>query len=241
MPSTGIDLDVLAAGYRHRPPTVAARQRAREAARRALDPLLDIGGGPGHHVNEWSSMGRRGVLLDLSEAMVRIASQVPHAHVVRSDAQLLPFRTDSFGLAYFHQSIQYGDWRRSLAEAVRVVRPGGRIEVWTFAPADIALSSLARWFPSIAAIDQPRFPEPDDLAAFVGSRGSAVAVDTVDEIIERPASSWIEAVRARFVSSLQVVPDDELEAGLDDFRAQYPHDDDVYRYAVRFTWVSCVV
>lgn len=210
-------------------------------ARSALDPLLDIGGGPGHHASEWAAMGRRAVMVDVSDAMVATASSRPHVQVLKGDAQTLPFRPGSFGLAYFHQSIQYGDWRLSLAEAVRVVRPAGRVEIWTFAPSDLAASSLGRWFPSIEAIDEPRFPEPTELAGFLGSRVSSVDVSRVDEMIERTAGSWVEAVRGRFVSSLQVVSDVELESGITDFKAEYPSDDDVYRYLSRFTRVSCVV
>lgn len=241
MPSVDIDLDVLADGYRFRPATPTAKLRAREAAMSSLDPLLDVGGGPGNHVNEWASMGRTAVMVDVSVAMIDIARRKNHFGVVRTDAQNLPFASDAFGLAYFHMSIQYGDWTRSLSEAVRVVRPGGRIEIWTFAPSAIAASSLGRWFPSIAAIDEPRFPEPSLLAEFLGSMAATVEVASIDETIERSAGDWEKAVRGRFVSSLQAVPDAELDEGIRRFRTQYPDDNDAYMYKSRFSRVTCVV
>jgi ubiquinone/menaquinone biosynthesis C-methylase UbiE len=241
LPSVEIDLDVLAEGYRYRPPTRTAMLRAQDAARSSLDPLLDVGGGPGNHVNEWASMGRTGVMIDISNAMIDVARNKSHFGVVMADSQRLPFGADTFGLAYFHMSIQYGDWTTSLSEATRVVRPGGRIEIWTFAPSAIASSSLGRWFPSIAAIDEPRFPEPTRLAEFLGSITASVEVASVDETIERSAADWEKAVRGRFVSSLQAVPDAELEDGIRRFRSRYRGDDDLYRYQSRFSRVTCVV
>lgn len=240
MRSVDIDLDDLARGYQFRPPSSAALARARDAAMQSLDPLLDIGGGPGHHAGVWTAMGRNAVLVDKSPAMTALATSYEHVRIVNSDAGHLPFRSDSFGLAYFHMSIHYGDWKRNLAEAVRVVRSGGRIEIWTFAPSAISSSSLGTWFPSIAEIDQPRFPEPADLATYLGSRTTSVEVARVDEVIERRAAVWEQAVRGRFVSSLQAVSVEELEAGIQRFRSCYPGDDDVYRYRSRFSRVTCV-
>jgi SAM-dependent methyltransferase len=236
-----IDLDVLAEGYQLRPISRRAVARAASVARRCLDPILDVGGGPGNHSAVWAELGRLAVLIDVSPAMIEAASRRPNVRVVLGDAERLPFQSDQFGLAYFHMSIHYGDWRRSLAEAARVVRPGGLVDVWTFDPADISSSSLGRWFPSIRQIDEPRFPDPVDLATHVGALVSSVSIATVVEPIERTAASWIEAVRGRFVSSLQFVPDEEIELGIGAFRAMYPSDDDIYRYESVFTRVTCVV
>ena len=235
------DLGVLAEGYQLRPISPTAVERAASIARRCLDPILDVGGGPGNHAAVWAGLGRRAVLVDVSPAMIEVARQRSNIRVVLGDAESLPFGSGQFGLAYFHMSIHYGDWRRSLTEASRVVRPGGLVDVWTFDPADIAASSLGRWFPSIRHIDEPRFPDPLDLVAHVGGLVGSVSVETVVEPIARTAASWIDAIRGRFVSSLQLVPEDEIEAGIEAFRSIYPSDDDIYRYESVFTRVTCVV
>ena len=234
------DFDALADGYRHRPPSRGALERARSAAAIALDPLVDIGGGPGHHAAVWASRGRRSIVVDRSAKMVASAGSVPHVSVVRGDAQALPLRSDSVGLAYFHLSIHYGSWRQMLDEAVRVVRPSGAIIVWTLDPDSIGGSSLGRWFPSIESIDRRRFPDPTCIAEHLGQHDRTVGMASELDHIERSAREWIDAVRAGFVSSLQAVPEEEIEDGLAAFRRAYPNDDDVYSYGIGFVRIASV-
>lgn len=236
-----VDLEELARAYRFRPISKTASDRARRAASEALDPLLDIGGGNGSHASVWAAQGRRAMVLDLSTEMTMQASVLRNVDVVRGDAHRLPFRDDSIGLAYFHMSIHYGDWRETLTEAGRVVRGGGIIDVWTFSPQDIERSPLGSWFPTVTEIDTVRFPSPVDLAAHLSTIGTETTVDSEDEPTMRTAKDWIESVRARFVSTLQFVPSEELEAGIARFMQAYPNDDDVYESHVHFTRVRCVV
>jgi ubiquinone/menaquinone biosynthesis C-methylase UbiE len=236
-----VDLEALAAAYRFRPITSTASDRALLAASRVLDPLLDIGGGNGSHASVWAAIGRRAIVVDLSAEMTRRAGAHRHLDVVRADAHSLPFADRSVGLAYFHMSIHYGDWRVTLDEAGRVVRGGGAIDIWTFSPRDIERSSLARWFPTVAEVDVVRFPQPVDLAEHLSTLGTEVVVETSSEWYERTAKHWIESVRARFVSTLQFVPPAEIEDGLKRFSRTYPNDGDVYRSEANFTRVRCVV
>lgn len=240
-PIADIDLDRLARSYRFRPISQLATVRALAAARNALDPLLDVGGGTGAHSAAWAAVGRTAVVADMSHEMARIARTRRHVMVTRADAAALPFVDDSFGLAYFHMSIHYGEWRTLLNEALRVVRPGGSIEIWTFAPAAIGASSLGRWFPSVVAIDAERFPDPVDLASHLSMGASKVKMSEHTEGVTRSADDWVRSVRGRFVSTLQVLTDDELEAGIAEFRKAYPRDTDPYSYELKFTLVACVV
>lgn len=236
-----INLADLADAYRLRPMSAAATDRATSAAMASLDPLLDVGGGPGNHAGVWSALGRSAVVVDISEAMVAKAKTNRHIAVARGDASALPFAANVFGLAYFHMSIHYGDWRRSLSEAIRVVRSGGRIEIWTFDPSAMHRTSLGRWFPTVATLDAGRFPDPADLASHCAPEVSSVTVSTTNETIVRTAAAWEEAVRGRFVSTLQLIDRQELESGIRNFRKQYPKDDDTYRYVAPFTTVTCVI
>lgn len=236
-----IDLDHLGRAYRLRPMSDAARSRAIVSAEGLSGVLLDIGGGTGGHGASWVGPNRSPVVVDPSPVMLAGASEHRHVVSVQGRSQNLPFADDVAELAYFHLSIHYGDWRRAIDEASRVVSPGGRIEIWTMARDAIEQSSLGRWFPRIIAIDTERFPDPEAIAEFCRSLDSHVDLSSASEPIARTAKDWEEAVRGRFVSTLQVLEDDEIDQGLARFGAEYPNPDSLYRYALALTRISITV
>jgi hypothetical protein len=151
-------------------------------------------------------------------------------------AQALPLRTGCARLVYFHLSIHYGDWKQSLDEALRVLEPGGSCWVWTMGEEHHRSSFLARWFPSVAAIDGARFPDPAAIATHL-ERGAEVVAGREVESRKVPAGRWRDGVRAGFVSTLQLVPRAELEAGLARFAATYPDPDQEVEYVLTFDWI----
>jgi len=174
------------------------------------------------------------IVVDPSSSMCREASEREGVTVVRAPSQHLPLRGSIADLVYFHLSIHYGSFSEALDEALRVVAPTGVIEIWTFAPESMASSALAHWFPRIAELDAERFPPVETLAECLESSGAAVAVDEVPETVERTAASWQAAVRNRFVSTIQLLTDVEIEDGLARFTEVYGNADEPYRYDVDF-------
>ena len=235
-----IDLTDLNRGYRHRPPTPATLDRARKAAEGHSGFLLDVGGGTGAHASVWVREGVTPIIIDPSASMCREASTRDGLTVVRAVSQHLPLRDSVADLVYFHLSIHYGPFREAIREALRVVTPTGMIEIWTFAPESMASSALARWFPSIAQLDSERFPPIDMLAESLEASGATVDIDARPEIVERTAGSWQAAVRNRFVSTIQLLSDEEVEAGLKRFTATYGDGDEPYRYRVDFVRLRAV-
>jgi SAM-dependent methyltransferase len=237
-----VDLEALADGYRHRPPSAESLAHAARAADsvglQAGDWALDAGGGPGAHAAVWASRGAGAVVLDASAAMVRTAASRPGVVAAVGRTQQMPFADRKLSLVYFHLSIHYGDWRAALTEAHRVLRPGGECWVWTLGAVHHRASFLARWFPSVGEIDAARFPDPAEIADVMADRFGGVTRGTAREIVTRRAGSWIEAVRGGFVSTLQLVPPVELEAGLAAFRREYPDPDTEVEYQMRWEWLS---
>jgi hypothetical protein len=137
-------------------------------------------------------------------------------------------------LVYFHLSIHYDAYDEAVEEALRVAAPLGAIEIWTFAPESMAFSALARWFPRIADLDSERFPPIGGLVACLEGAGAAVSVEHLPETVERTASSWQAAVRNRFVSTIQLLTDEEIHDGLERFAQAYGEGEDLYRYNVDF-------
>jgi len=229
-----IDLTDLTRGYRHREPTPATLDRARSAALGCSGILLDVGGGTGAHASEWARTGSTPIVVDPSESMCREASRRDGVTVVRAASQHLPLRDRVADLVYFHLSIHYGRFSEAIDEALRVVTPEGTVEIWTFAPESMATSALARWFPTIGELDAKRFPPIDEITGRLGASGASVQVDHLPEVVERTAASWQAAVRNRFVSTIQLLTDKEIEDGLKRFTETHGDGDNPYRYTVEF-------
>jgi len=236
-----INLDHLAVGYTHRPPTLATLARATSAAAGRHGVLLDIGGGTGAHAARWVGEGRIPIVVDPSAAMCADASSLRGVVVVCGRSQELPFGDDCASLAYFHLSIHYGQFVEAIDEACRVTRPFGRIEIWTFAPETMSSSALATWFPRIGDLDAARFPPIGDLVDRLREHCDAVEVTCLPEDIERSAGSWEDAVRHGFVSTLQLLTEDEIDEGLAHFRSSHRDPDSMYRYTVEFVRIRAAL
>ncbi|MEN8113650.1 MAG: class I SAM-dependent methyltransferase [Actinomycetota bacterium] len=234
-----IDLDRLADSYAHRPPSGASLQRAKDAGGKltAGSRILDVGGGPGNHSVVWLQQGHEPIVLDPSRGMLETARR-RGLDIVRGRAQALPFREATFSLVWFHLSIHYGDWRRSIDEAVRVLAVRGRIDIWTLGPDHHGQSLLARWFPSIAEIDAERFPDPEALTTHLRCQIPTVSVAHSIEVVTREAGSWITAVEAGFVSTLQLLSDDERRSGIEAAKRHYPDPAEELDYELRFTRIT---
>ncbi len=201
---------------------------------------LDVGGGPGRHAAVWAEAGVRAVVLDPSFEMLAAAAARPGVLPVGGVAQNMPFHDAAFDLVAFHLSIHYGSWRDALSETLRVLRGGGACKIWTLGPRHHTSSMLARWFPTVADIDARRFPAPTDLATYLEARCQRVEHDVEIEQVVRSAGHWERAVRAGFVSTLQLVTEQEVEDGLRDFRKAHPDPDEQVAYALRFDRIVAV-
>lgn len=107
----------------------------------AIDELLDIGTGTGRMLEVLGPHVRRAVGVDMSREMLAIAranleaSGQRHCQVRQADMYQLPFTAASFDAAVIHQVLHYAEEPAAmLAEAARVLRPGGLLLVVDFAP-----------------------------------------------------------------------------------------------------------
>ncbi len=236
-----VDIENLAAGYAHRPTSSAALDRARRAADGAnLDAnavAVDVGGGPGAHAGIWAQRGARAIVIDPSRGMTRKARKLSGVVSIRAQSQLLPLRDDTAQLVYFHLSLHYGDWRAALDEAHRVLRRGGECWIWTMGEDHHRGSFLARWFPSVGDIDTARFPDPAVVNDYLGERWAVVTTGKEVEPKTMPAGQWRAAAEARFVSTLQLVPEAEFRSGMAEYDKTYPNQDDPVEYSLVFDWI----
>jgi ArsR family transcriptional regulator len=103
--------------------------------------LLDIGTGTGRVLELFGRHGVKGIGIDSSVDMLRVAranlaeANLPNSYVRQGDMYRLPWDEPTFGAIVIHQVLHFADDPAAvLAEAARVLAPGGRIVVVDFAP-----------------------------------------------------------------------------------------------------------
>jgi ubiquinone/menaquinone biosynthesis C-methylase UbiE len=93
--------------------------------------ILDVGCGTGIASRPFHANGFPVTGIDPSEAMLaQAAESLPNATLVQGEAEALPFPDERFDVVISAQTYHWVDRARALAEAYRVLRPGGIIAIW---------------------------------------------------------------------------------------------------------------
>jgi SAM-dependent methyltransferase len=208
--------------------------------------LLDIGCGTGRFaVLAAERLGARVWGVDASDEMLAEATARPGASRVgwrRAEAGRLPFRDGWFDAAHAHLVLHLvDDLGAAIAEMARVLVPGGRVAVGTFAPEHFREFFLNPYFPSIPAIDLARFPDPDRLCADLRRAGfEGAAVQPIDQDVTAGATDVLERVRGRYISTLRLLQPEEYEAGLTRLEADVAGGVERFSYTLRWALVTAI-
>jgi SAM-dependent methyltransferase len=110
--------------------------------------LADIGGGTGNYALALKREGWEPVVVDRSAEMLARAV-AKGLRTVKADAQQLPFDDESFDAAMMISMLHHVEARSAaLAEARRILRPGGRLVLKGFTGEDAASLWIVDYFPS---------------------------------------------------------------------------------------------
>jgi len=108
---------------------------------RPFQSLLDLGTGTGRLLELLAPLYDRAVGVDASTDMLAVAranldrAGIGHAQVRLGDIYGLPYPRDTFDVVTIHQVLHYlEEPERAIAEAARVLVPGGRLLIVDFAP-----------------------------------------------------------------------------------------------------------
>ena len=180
--------------------------------------LLDVACGPGYVAAAAAEMGLRVTGVDFSASMlVRAAERVPGATFREGDAEDLPFEAGTFdAVACAFGMLHFGSPDRAMAEACRVLKPGGRyaFSVWQVPPpgsymAVVGGAIRSHGDPTAGAPPGPnffRYADADDSAAALAEAGfeDVERIEAPIEVIV-PADQVLEAVYSAGVRTTAIL------------------------------------
>jgi ubiquinone/menaquinone biosynthesis C-methylase UbiE len=175
--------------------------------------VLDVGCGTGRWSAALAARGSRVWGIDASKEMVAEArARGVNAKVARAEA--MPFKDGWFERALLALVIHVLDRPRALSELHRVLSDEGQLAIATFDRRHFDDYYLNPYFPSLADIDRARFPSRDDLAEelIAGGFDPEFASVTLQASLSR--DRVLERVRGKFISTLQLIEDEEFAEGL---------------------------
>lgn len=113
--------------------------------------LLDAGCGSGMFTAMAANEGAEVIGIDAAPGLLEVARQRnPNNNFLEEDLEALPFENNSFDVVAAFNSLQYaGSFENALAEATRVLKPGGRIVIGIW--------------------DQPQYSEATEVLKAIGS------------------------------------------------------------------------
>lgn len=155
--------------------------------------------------------------IDPSEEMLAQARAHADGKVAlkRASAEALPFKDGWFEAAVFRLVVHLLDRPRAFAETRRVLEPGGRVVLATFAPESLDRFWISKVFPAIVEIDRARFPTEAQLAGELADAGfETVRARRLTQTGRLDRGEALERIRGRYISTLQLLGDEELAEGL---------------------------
>jgi SAM-dependent methyltransferase len=187
--------------------------------------ILEVGCGTGHWLKALQTPQRHPIGLDYSTGMLSQAQKRDAAMpLIRGRAEHLPLSSESFDRLFCVNAIHhFVDKRAFLAEARRLLRPGGKILTVGLDPH----RGLDQWhiydyFPESLTIDEQRYPSSDELREWMGRAGfqDCVTHEVEHWTIRLPAREILEQGRLDYASTsqLSVLTEKEYQQGLERIR-----------------------
>jgi SAM-dependent methyltransferase len=192
---------------------------------------LDTGCGTGRYTRLLRALLPDGSLLAASDVSAAMLAQLRagnrgHALGVApllSAAEQLPLRAASLDLVTAFNCVHHFDLGRFLADAARVLRPGGQLFIYTRTPQQNARTIWGRYFPGFTEHEQ-RLHSQAAIRDAVRRTGGLTVIAT--QIFKHPRSSTAGRLQAqaegRHYSTFSLYPPEELRASIATFLARLP-------------------
>lgn len=157
------------------------------------------------------------------------------ARVKLAPAERLPFKEHWFDRSVGWLVIHLLDRPRAFGEVHRVLDTGGRFAIASFDPSYFDRFWLNSLFPSLEEIDRARFPDDRLLSGELVAAGFEPRLLRLSQVASVDRESALTRIRGRFISTLQLLGEEEYRAGLERAERELPERVD---YAVE--WLIAV-
>jgi SAM-dependent methyltransferase len=142
-----------------------------------------------------------------------------------AEAEALPFKEGWFDRAIMRLVVHHLDRPRAFAELRRVLAADGRLVIATPSHESVGVWWLSVLLPAVAAYDSERMAPTPTLVAELEAAGFArVETHTVVQEERWLRGEAVRKLRGRYVSSLEVVSDEELEAAALRVEREFPEE-----------------
>lgn len=179
--------------------------------------VLDVGCGTGRFARVLAERGLAKVWgIDASPEMLAEARErVPSSVGLKlGEAERLPFKEGAFDATVLWTVVHLIQRPLAFAELHRVLAPGGRVAIVTFAPEHFTSYWQNGFFPSIAEVDLARHPSPEQLTEELQAAGfQAPRFMRLLQHSELSREVALERIRGRSISTFDLLDEDEIRAG----------------------------
>ena len=188
--------------------------------------MLDLGCGTGKFARVLAerSLARVWGVDPSAEMLAEARKRVPASVGLKlGEAERLPFKADWFDAAVLWTVVHLIQRPLAFAELKRVLAPGGRLAIVTFAPEHFTSYWQNEFFPSIPRIDLERHPSPERLSEELQSAGFETPwfVPLVQQA-ELSREVALERIRGRSISTFDLLDEDEIRAGTEKAERELP-------------------
>jgi ubiquinone/menaquinone biosynthesis C-methylase UbiE len=200
---------------------VSAQMLARHIA--AGCDVLDLGCGTGVYSELVASrLDARVVGVDPSTRMLEVARQQhghPRVRYLEGMAEQIPLDDAACDAALLSNVAHHvRDHDACAAELLRVLRPGGVVVLRGIRPRSIASVRFLEFFPSAQPIARQQSESLDRLIDTLARHMEPAGDETLDEELAPNLQAYLDRVKLRAISTLELIPDAEFEKGIETMR-----------------------